>query len=101
MSGSPDHLGVGCRLAGHAHLSVGQVDEDACDAADGDLSRGVRVRLVPLLAYLARPLDLVPDAVPPGASSVWHQVSPEQTAARLQFLVGWARPPQFGDMPAL
>ncbi|MER7369188.1 YkvA family protein [Nonomuraea wenchangensis] len=33
-------------------------------AADRDLPRGVRVRLVLLLAYLAMPLDLVPDFIP-------------------------------------
>ncbi|MFG1619717.1 YkvA family protein [Nonomuraea wenchangensis] len=33
-------------------------------AADRDLPRGVRVRLVLLLAYLAVPLDLVPDFIP-------------------------------------
>jgi uncharacterized membrane protein YkvA (DUF1232 family) len=33
-------------------------------AADGDLPRGVRVRLWLLLGYLALPLDLVPDFVP-------------------------------------
>ena len=33
-------------------------------AADPGLPRGVRVRLVLLLAYLALPLDLVPDVVP-------------------------------------
>ncbi|WP_433432180.1 YkvA family protein [Nonomuraea sp. CA-141351] len=33
-------------------------------AADPDLPRGVRVRLALLLAYLAFPLDLVPDFIP-------------------------------------
>ncbi|ADB75129.1 DUF1232 domain-containing protein [Geodermatophilus obscurus] len=33
-------------------------------AGDGTLSRGVRVRLWLLLAYLALPIDLVPDFVP-------------------------------------
>jgi uncharacterized membrane protein YkvA (DUF1232 family) len=33
-------------------------------AADPSLPRGVRVRLVLLLAYLAFPIDLVPDFVP-------------------------------------
>jgi uncharacterized membrane protein YkvA (DUF1232 family) len=33
-------------------------------AADSSLPRGVRVRLVLLLAYLASPIDLVPDFVP-------------------------------------
>lgn len=33
-------------------------------AADRDLSRGVRLRLVLLLVYLASPIDLVPDFVP-------------------------------------
>lgn|SRR5690606_4162368 len=33
-------------------------------AADPDLPRGVRVRLALLLAYLALPLDLVPDFIP-------------------------------------
>lgn len=33
-------------------------------AADPDLPRGVRVRLGLLLAYLAFPLDLVPDFIP-------------------------------------
>jgi len=33
-------------------------------AADPDLPRGVRVRLVLLLAYLAVPIDLIPDFVP-------------------------------------
>ena len=33
-------------------------------AADADLPRGVRVRLALLLAYLAFPLDLVPDFIP-------------------------------------
>lgn len=33
-------------------------------AADEELPRGVRVRLVLLLAYLAMPFDLVPDFVP-------------------------------------
>ncbi|MEO3873387.1 YkvA family protein [Nonomuraea sp. B12E4] len=33
-------------------------------AADADLPRGVRVRLALLLAYLALPLDLVPDFIP-------------------------------------
>lgn len=33
-------------------------------AADRDLPRGVRVRLGLLLAYLAIPIDLVPDVVP-------------------------------------
>jgi uncharacterized membrane protein YkvA (DUF1232 family) len=33
-------------------------------AADGSLPRGVRVRLWLLLAYLALPIDLVPDFVP-------------------------------------
>lgn len=33
-------------------------------AADPTLPRGVRVRLVLLLAYLASPVDLVPDVVP-------------------------------------
>jgi uncharacterized membrane protein YkvA (DUF1232 family) len=33
-------------------------------AGDGDLPRGVRVRLGLLLAYLALPLDLVPDFIP-------------------------------------
>ncbi|SDH37075.1 YkvA family protein [Nonomuraea jiangxiensis] len=33
-------------------------------AADSDLPRGVRVRLALLLAYLALPLDLVPDFIP-------------------------------------
>ncbi|HEY0888071.1 MAG TPA: YkvA family protein [Nocardioides sp.] len=33
-------------------------------AGDRDLPRGVRVRLWLLLAYLAMPLDLVPDVIP-------------------------------------
>ncbi|MFC6094491.1 YkvA family protein [Saccharothrix lopnurensis] len=33
-------------------------------ATDRDLPRGVRVRLVLLLAYLALPIDLVPDFIP-------------------------------------
>ena len=33
-------------------------------AADGSLPRGVRVRLWLLLAYLALPIDLVPDFIP-------------------------------------
>jgi len=33
-------------------------------AADPGLPRGVRVRLVLLLAYLAMPIDLIPDFVP-------------------------------------
>ncbi|MEV4177169.1 DUF1232 domain-containing protein [Nonomuraea sp. NPDC049709] len=33
-------------------------------AADPDLPRGVRVRLVLLLAYLAFPIDVVPDFIP-------------------------------------
>jgi uncharacterized membrane protein YkvA (DUF1232 family) len=33
-------------------------------AADGGLPRGVRVRLWLLLAYLALPIDLVPDFIP-------------------------------------
>jgi len=33
-------------------------------AADPTLPRGVRIRLVLLLAYLASPIDLVPDVVP-------------------------------------
>jgi len=33
-------------------------------AADASLPRGVRVRLVLLLAYLASPIDLVPDFMP-------------------------------------
>ena len=33
-------------------------------AADTSLPRGVRIRLALLLAYLARPLDLIPDFVP-------------------------------------
>jgi uncharacterized membrane protein YkvA (DUF1232 family) len=33
-------------------------------AADPDLPRGVRIRLVLLLAYLASPIDLVPDVIP-------------------------------------
>ena len=33
-------------------------------AADRTLPRGVRVRLVLLVAYLASPIDLVPDVVP-------------------------------------
>src|SRR4029450_4834034 len=33
-------------------------------SADPDLPRGVRVRLALLLAYLAVPLDLVPDVIP-------------------------------------
>ena len=33
-------------------------------AADPDLPRGVRLRLALLLAYLAFPLDLVPDFIP-------------------------------------
>ncbi|MBF8186017.1 DUF1232 domain-containing protein [Nonomuraea sp. K274] len=33
-------------------------------AADSDLPRGVRVRLALLLAYLAMPIDLVPDFIP-------------------------------------
>ncbi|MGV9385412.1 YkvA family protein [Nonomuraea sp. NPDC003707] len=33
-------------------------------AADPDLPRGVRVRLALLLAYLALPIDLVPDFIP-------------------------------------
>src|SRR5690349_6873802 len=33
-------------------------------AADRTLPRGVRLRLVLLLAYLATPIDLVPDVVP-------------------------------------
>jgi uncharacterized membrane protein YkvA (DUF1232 family) len=35
-----------------------------CLCADPDLPRGVRVRLALLLAYLAFPLDLVPDFIP-------------------------------------
>ncbi len=33
-------------------------------AADPDLPRGVRVRLLLLLAYLALPIDLIPDFIP-------------------------------------
>jgi len=33
-------------------------------AADGTLPRGVRIRLGLLLAYLASPIDLIPDFVP-------------------------------------
>ncbi|MBN6038120.1 YkvA family protein [Amycolatopsis sp. 195334CR] len=33
-------------------------------AADRDLPRGVRVRLLLLMAYLALPIDLVPDFIP-------------------------------------
>jgi uncharacterized membrane protein YkvA (DUF1232 family) len=33
-------------------------------ASDQDLPRGVRIRLWPLLAYLASPIDLVPDFIP-------------------------------------
>ena len=33
-------------------------------AADGSLTRGVRIRLGLLLAYLAMPIDLIPDFVP-------------------------------------
>lgn len=33
-------------------------------AADRQLPRGVRIRLVLLLAYLASPIDLVPDVIP-------------------------------------
>lgn len=33
-------------------------------AADSDLPRGVRVRVLLLLAYLVMPIDLVPDFVP-------------------------------------
>jgi uncharacterized membrane protein YkvA (DUF1232 family) len=33
-------------------------------AGDGDLPRGVRVRLWLLLGYLASPIDLVPDFIP-------------------------------------
>jgi uncharacterized membrane protein YkvA (DUF1232 family) len=33
-------------------------------AADGELPRGVRVRLWLLLGYLALPIDLVPDVIP-------------------------------------
>jgi uncharacterized membrane protein YkvA (DUF1232 family) len=33
-------------------------------AADSTLPRGVRIRLWLLLAYLAMPFDLVPDAIP-------------------------------------
>ena len=33
-------------------------------AADPTVPRGVRVRLVPLLAYLVSPIDLIPDFVP-------------------------------------
>ena len=33
-------------------------------AADPDLPRGVRIRLVALLVYLALPVDLVPDFIP-------------------------------------
>ena len=33
-------------------------------AGDGSLPRGVRVRLVLLLVYLASPVDLVPDVLP-------------------------------------
>lgn len=33
-------------------------------AADDTLPRGVRIRLVLLLAYLASPIDLVPDFIP-------------------------------------
>jgi len=33
-------------------------------AADGSLPRGVRIRLGLLLAYLASPIDLIPDFVP-------------------------------------
>ena len=33
-------------------------------ARDRDLSRGIRVRLVLLLGYLALPIDLVPDFIP-------------------------------------
>jgi uncharacterized membrane protein YkvA (DUF1232 family) len=33
-------------------------------AADPDMPRGVRVRLALLLAYLALPIDLVPDFIP-------------------------------------
>lgn len=33
-------------------------------AADPDLPRGVRIRLGALLAYLAMPIDLIPDFIP-------------------------------------
>lgn len=33
-------------------------------AADSELPRGVRIRLVLLLGYLASPIDLVPDFIP-------------------------------------
>ena len=33
-------------------------------AADPDLPRGVRIRLGALLAYLALPIDLIPDIIP-------------------------------------
>lgn len=33
-------------------------------AADPDLPRGVRIRLALLLAYLALPIDLIPDFIP-------------------------------------
>jgi uncharacterized membrane protein YkvA (DUF1232 family) len=33
-------------------------------AADPELPRGIRIRLVLLLAYLALPIDLIPDFVP-------------------------------------
>jgi uncharacterized membrane protein YkvA (DUF1232 family) len=33
-------------------------------ARDPDVSRGTRIRLVALLAYLAMPIDLVPDFIP-------------------------------------
>ena len=33
-------------------------------AADPDLPRGVRIRLGALLAYLASPIDLIPDFIP-------------------------------------
>jgi uncharacterized membrane protein YkvA (DUF1232 family) len=33
-------------------------------AADRDLPRGVRIRLILLIAYLASPIDLIPDFIP-------------------------------------
>jgi len=35
-----------------------------CLAADSEMPRGIRIRLALLLAYLALPIDLIPDFIP-------------------------------------
>ncbi|HTQ94934.1 MAG TPA: DUF1232 domain-containing protein, partial [Streptosporangiaceae bacterium] len=45
-------------------------------AADPDLPRGVRIRLGALLAYLASPIDLIPDFIPGSATPTTPSSSP-------------------------